>query len=162
MDVVDEVAQRVDWKNRRTTSISRFQHSPRLLPLCTRALERQRDRRKREKVGESDLENSPDSLGEGTALTNGNEVADLDTESGGAVNSDVLVALLVCEEHRNKMGISSRFPRLSRFPVNSSRSVSASHISGLPRDHIGSSVVNRDCRGVDREGRRGGAGWREE
>lgn len=96
MDVVDEIAKRVDWKNRRTISVSRSHHSPRLLPLCTRVLERHRDRRKQEKVGESDLENSPDSLGEGTALTNGNEVTDLDTESGGAVNSDVLVALLVC------------------------------------------------------------------
>jgi len=36
-----------------------------------------------------------DSLGKRTALTNSNDVTDLDTESGRAVDSDVLVTLLV-------------------------------------------------------------------
>jgi hypothetical protein len=39
-------------------------------------------------------------------LTNGNDVTDLDTESGRAVDSDVLVALLVCSKNKYETGIS--------------------------------------------------------
>ena len=35
-----------------------------------------------------------DGLGEGTALADGDDITDTDAESGGAVDSDVLVALL--------------------------------------------------------------------
>lgn len=87
---------------------------------------REKDERKRAGgKGTREGSNVPDSLGKRTALTNSNDVTDLDTESGGAVDSDVLVALLVCN-HPNHNLISSSISSTSLNLIISFLSLSLS------------------------------------